>query len=312
MQSKYPKLYGALCLLICAMLWGSTFVAQIFGASYIGPHSYNGLRFLIGACALVPLILRRKKTGGLNMRSVKHTLLGALVCGCALFAGSYFQQRGMADTTAGKAGFISALYIVLVPFLRILRGGKVKLPAWVSVVIALAGMYLLCIKPGRDLSLGTGDLMVLISACFYSLHILSIDHFVSDTDPVLLSCLQFLVTGLISCVCALGFEQTTPADIWACKWAILYAGVFSCGVAYTLQAVGQRTADPLQATLLMSTESVFSALSGALVLGERFTGRESGGCVLILAAVLYGQCADQIGPAVEKFKKGRKTRKEVA
>lgn len=301
MQSRYPKLYGALCLLICAMLWGSTFVAQIFGASYIGPHSYNAVRFLIGACALIPLVLHRRKSGSLAIKSVKHTLAGALICGCALFAGSYFQQRGMADTTAGKAGFISALYIVLVPFLGILRGGKVKLPAWVSVAVALVGMYLLCIQPGGDLSLGTGDLMVLISACFYSLHILSIDNFVTDTDPVLLSCLQFFVTGLISAGFAFGFEQTTMADIWACKWAILYAGVLSCGVAYTLQAVGQRYADPLQATLLMSTESVFSGLSGALVLGERFSGRELCGCVLILIAVIYGQCADSIGPALKKL-----------
>lgn len=300
MQSKYPKLYGALCLLLCAMLWGSTFVAQIFGASYIGPNSYNGLRFLIGAAALLPLVLHKKKKGDLAVRSARHTLLGALVCGVALFAGSYFQQRGMADTTAGKAGFISALYIVLVPFLRIMRGRKVGFEAWIGVVIALVGMYLLCIKPGGDLSLGTGDLMVLISACFYSLHITAIDHFVSDTDPVLLSCIQFLVTGLISSALALTIEHTAFADIWACKWAILYAGVLSCGVAYTLQAVGQKTADPLQATLLMSTESVFSAVSGALVLGERFTGREMGGCVLILAAVLFGQCSDALMPALCK------------
>ena len=217
---------------------------------------------------------------------------GPIAMGKTCAYGKFFQ---------GKAGFISALYIVLVPFLRILRGGKVKLPAWVSVAVALVGMYLLCIQPGGDLSLGTGDLMVLISACFYSLHILSIDNFVTDTDPVLLSCLQFFVTGLISAGFAFGFEQTTMADIWACKWAILYAGVLSCGVAYTLQAVGQRYADPLQATLLMSTESVFSGLSGALVLGERFSGRELGGCVLILIAVIYGQCADSIGPALKKL-----------
>ena len=162
------------------------------------------------------------------------------------------------------------------------------------------GMYLLCIKPGGSLALGTGDLMVLISAMFYSLHIISIDHFVEDTDPVLLSCIQFFVTGLIASGFALVTETTTVADIMACKWAILYAGVLSCGVAYTLQAVGQRTADPLQATLLMSMESVFSALSGALVLGERFIGREMIGCVLIMAAVLMGQCEDAVRGFIQK------------
>lgn len=294
MQSRYPKLYGALCLLICAMLWGSTFVAQIFGASHIGPNSYNGLRFLIGACALIPLLLSKRKKGKIQQKSIKHTLIGALICGAVLCAGSYFQQRGMADTTAGKAGFISALYIILVPFIRILWGKRVRIIAWIGVAIALIGMYLLCIKPGGSLALGTGDLMVLISAMFYSLHIISIDHFVEETDPVLLSCLQFFVTGLIASGLALATETTTVADIMACKWAILYAGVLSCGVAYTLQAVGQRTADPLQATLLMSMESVFSAVSGALVLGERFTGREMIGCVLIMAAVLMGQCEDAV------------------
>lgn len=300
MQSRYPKLYGALCLLICAMLWGSTFVAQVFGASYIGPNSYNGVRFIIGAFALIPLLLSKKKKGAIQQKSIKHTIIGALVCGTVLFVGSYFQQRGMADTTAGKAGFISALYIILVPFIRILWGKRVRVFAWISVAVALGGMYFLCIEPSGNLALGTGDLMVLISACFYSLHIISIDHFVEDTDPVLLSCIQFFVTGLIASGFAFATENTTFADIMACKWAILYAGILSCGVAYTLQAVGQRTADPLQATLLMSMESVFSAISGALVLGESFIARELGGCVLIMAAVLLGQFEDAIGPMLKK------------
>ncbi len=304
MPKQQSKLFGAMCLFLCALLWGSTFVAQVFGASYLGPNSYNALRFLIGACALVPLIVYKKKKRQLAMKSVGHTLLGALACGVVLFFGSYFQQRGMSDTSAGKAGFISALYIVLVPVLRIFRGKKVKLAAWLSVAVALAGMFLLCIKPGGDMALGTGDLMVLISALFFSLHIVFIDHFVADIDPVLLSCLQFFVTGLIAAGMAFALETTTMADILAGKWAILYAGLLSCGVAYTLQAVGQKSADPLQATLLLSLESVFSAISGALVLGERFTGREMIGCALIFAAVLYGECGNFIREKLMKKREG--------
>lgn len=294
MNPKHPKLFGGICLLICAMLWGSTFVAQIFGASYIGPNSYNGARFLIGGLALLPLLFKMRKDGQLQHNSPKHALVGALVCGTALFAGSYFQQRGMSDTTAGKAGFISALYIVLVPFLRMLKGRKIRLFAWGSVIVALVGMYLLCIEPSGTLRLGTGDLMVLISALFFTLHIIFIDYFVADTNPVLLSCLQFFVTGGLSLLCALATEHTSMADVWACKWAILYAGILSCGAAYTLQAVGQKWTDPLQASLLMSMESVFSAISGALVLGERFTAREFFGCALILLAVLCVQSEDAV------------------
>lgn len=304
MQSKYPKLFGALCLLICAMIWGSSFVAQIFGASHLGPLSYNSIRFLVGSAALLPFVLWRKKRGMSENRLLGGTVRAAAICGVVLFLGSYFQQRGMSDTTAGKAGFISALYIVLVPIVRMFRGKKVSAAAWMSVAIALVGMYRLCIQAGGDISLGYGDLMVLISAVFYSLHIIAIDHFVATEDPIDLSCIQFFVTGLISAACAALFEDTAFADILACKWAVLYAGVLSCGVAYTLQAVGQKTAEPLQATLLLSMESVFSAVSGALVLGERFTGRELSGCVLIFAAVLLGQCSDAIYSSIQKFRKG--------
>ena len=297
---KHPKFFGGICLLICAMLWGSTFVAQIFGASYIGPSSFNGARFLIGGLALIPLLFKMRKDGQLLDNSPKRTLLGAMVCGAVLFAGSYFQQRGMSDTTAGKAGFISALYIVLVPFLRMLRGRKIRLLAWGSVAVALIGMYLLCIEPGGDLQLGTGDQMVLISALFFTLHIIAIDHFVADTNPVLLSCLQFFITGGLSLTCALATEHIAMTDVWACKWAILYAGILSCGVAYTLQSVGQKWTDPLQASLLMSMESVFSAISGALVLGERFTAREFSGCTLILFAVLCVQSEDAVRNLLRK------------
>lgn len=305
MQKKYPKLFGALCLLVCAMIWGSAFVAQIFGASHLGPMSYNALRFLMGSAVLAPFVYRKRKKSAPQAKESGRKLRAALLCGTALFLGSYFQQRGMADTTAGKAGFISALYIVLVPVVRMFGGKKAALSAWLGVLIALIGMYLLCIPAGGDLALGQGDAMVLVSAFFFSLHIIAIDRFVADTDPVELSCMQFLCTGLLSLAGALLFEETHLSDMLACKWAILYAGLMSCGVAYTLQTVGQKTAQPLQATLILSLEGVFSAISGALVLGESFSGREFAGCALIFAAVLWGQCSDMVVSMMKRKNEGR-------
>lgn len=293
MPDRKKTILGVLSLLLCSILWGSTFVAQVFGANTLSPLSYNAARFLIGGFALIPLVYYRARRGTLKRSSVRKTLWGAFLCGTVLFAGSYFQQRGMSATGAGKAGFISALYIVLVPLLRSFSGERPRFSAWMSVFVALIGMYFLCIPVGGATALSYSDFLILISALFFSLHILFVDRFVGDLDPILLSSLQFLITAFLSAIFSVG-EHTSLADLYACRWPILYAGILSCGIAYTLQVVGQRVVEPLQASLLLSLESVFSAVSGALVLSERFTSREGIGCILIFAAVVYGQCGDAI------------------
>ena len=287
------KARGNLCLLLCAMFWGSTFVAQILGADLVGPLNYNFTRFLIGGCSLIPLVLYRHKKGIAPIPKGFGWLRSGIICGLALATASAVQQAGMSDVSgAGKAGFIGALYILLVPVFRRILGKKIPKTAWPCVGIALVGMYLLCISGPTDLRMSRGDLLELISAVFYTCHILTIDHFAPDGDAVQLSCVQFLTTGLVSLLVCAVFEGVSPQGIRAAGLSILYAGIFSCGVAYTLQVIGQKDADPAQASLILGMESVFSAVFGFLILGERFTLREGIGCLLILFAVVVGQCGD--------------------
>ena len=290
------KLRGNLLLLLTALIWGSAFVAQSAGMDYVQPFTYNGIRTVLGGLVLLPVVLLSRRLRPAAQRPDaaaqkaidRASVRAGLICGVFLCIASSFQQYGVSMTTAGKAGFITALYIVIVPLLGIFIKKKIPSVIWGCVAIAVAGFYLLCVKDGFSVS--TGDLLVLCCAFFFSLHIMAIDRFtVGPIDGVLMSCVQFRTAGGITRVLMLVCDTPVWANIWAARWTILYAGVLSCGVGYTLQILGQKDTDPTVATLIMSLESVFAALSGWLLLQEKLSVRELIGCALVFAAVILAQ-----------------------
>ena len=287
MKQHFNQLRGSMLLLLTSMIWGAAFVAQSAGMDYIGPFTFNGLRMLMGAAVLLPFLLKRR-TGTPAAASERKTLLtGGILCGIALFLGSTLQQIGIVDTTAGKAGFITAMYVVLVPVMGVFVGHKQPWLVWLGVALSAVGMYFLCVH--ESLSLNQGDLMVLAGAVGFSFHILLIDRYSAHVDGVKLSCLQFFVAGVLGLVCMFLFETPQISQIFAAWLPLLYAGVFSCGVAYTLQILGQRDTDPTIASMILCLEAVFSVIFSWFLLGERLSAREIFGCVLIFAAILLAQ-----------------------
>lgn len=283
---------GSIMLLITSLIWGTAFVAQSEGMNYVEPFTYNALRTLLGGAILIPVILLVRfldRRGGREIKySLKNTIIGGICCGVVLFAASSFQQFGIAHTTAGKAGFVTALYIVIVPIIGIFLHKKMPLRMWAFIAIALVGFWLLCIS--ENFSVSMGDMLVFVGAVFFAIHITVIDYFNKrGTDGVLMSCIQFFTAGLIMLICMFIFEKPVIADIAEARITILYAGIMSCGVAYTLQILGQKHTNPTLATLLMSLESVFAALSGWLLLNEKLSIKELFGCVLIFTAVILAQ-----------------------
>ena len=268
-------------LALTAFIWGSAFVAQSVGMDYLGPFTFNSIRCLMGGIGLIPELLLFKRNGrkksqeqvaevaGAGIGSRKDLIVGGICCGLALAAGSSLQQIGLVYTTAGKAGFITALYIVIVPVMGILLGKRVGLKVWIGVVLAATGMYFLCITEG--FSIAKGDFFVFLCAAAFSVHILVIDSFAPKVDGVALSCIQFFVCGILCAVPMLVSEQPQISQIMEAWVPLAYAGVLSCGVAYTLQVVAQKNTDPAVASLILSLESVFSVLAGWVILGERLS-----------------------------------------
>lgn len=290
------KFEGSIMLLIAALLWGTTFVAQSEGMNYVEPFTYNAARMFIGGIVLIPVVLLFGKFGKARELSsaekkerLRNTVIGGICCGFVLFTASSLQQLGIQTTTAGKSGFITALYIVIVPLYElIIFRRKTSKSIWLFVLIAIIGFYLLCITDG--FTIAVGDLLTLFCAFFFAGHIIVIDYFMEkNTDGVLMSCIQFFVSGILASVVMLFTEHPSLGSIMDAKYTILYAGILSSGVAYTLQILGQSRTDPTIATLLMSLESVFAVVSGALILGERLTLREGIGCALVFAAVILAQ-----------------------
>ena len=282
--------------LLAALIWGTAFVAQDVCADVVEPMTFNAARSFIAVIVLLVIIwlfglFRKDKpsfTAAEKKASRKTLVIGGLCCGVALAVASNFQQAGIgAGTDAGKAGFITALYIVLVPLLGLFLRKKVSLPVWIAVIIAVAALYLLCIK--GEFALQTGDLLILLCAFFFAVHILIIDHFTQTVDGMKLSCAQFLVAGILSAIGALIFEHPDWSAIFSVALPILYVGVFSSGVAYTLQILAQKGSNPTVVTILLSMESVFAVISGAIILQQRMTTREYVGCVLMLIAVILAQ-----------------------
>ena len=290
MKAKEWK--SSLMLLLTAAIWGVAFVAQSVGMDYIGPFTFNAIRSLVGGLVLIPCIwlLNRKKPAAQEdtpAQSGRTLFIGGICCGVALAVASSLQQMGIQYTSVRKAGFITALYIVIVPLLGLLFKRRVSGLIWVAVVIAVGGMYLLCITEG--FSVGKGDLLIMASAFCFSAHILIIDYFSPKADGVKMSCIQFLVCGLLCAVPMLIMERPSLPQILAAWMPLIYAGVFSCGVGYTLQIVGQRHIDPTIASLILSLESVISVLAGWVILGQKLTVRELIGCVLVFCAIILAQ-----------------------
>ena len=284
-------------LLLAAFIWGSAFVAQSVGMDYVEPFTFNCVRSIVGGLVLIPCIylLGKLKSPEERTRAAqmdrKTLLAGGVSCGVILCLASNAQQIGIQYTSVGKAGFITALYIVIVPILGIFLKRRCGWKVWVSVLIALIGFYLLCMVGG--FSLERGDVWLLMCAVLFSFHILIIDHFSPMVDGVKMSCIQFFTSGLLSGIAMLVTENPDIANILAAWVPILYAGVLSSGVAYTLQIVGQKNYNPTVATLLLSLESVFSVLTGWVVLHQKLSVRELCGCVLIFIAVILAQLPER-------------------
>jgi len=281
---------GSLMLVLTALIWGLAFTAQSVGVETIGVFTFTFARNALAVVVLSPLLLRGRRAPAGAARPVggwKQLLIGGLCCGAVMFAGSVLQLFGIAQTSVGKAGFITTLYILIVPVFGLLLGRKPKPAFWLSVVIALAGMYLLCVRQG--FSMGRGDLLVLLCAVAFAGHILVVDHFSARLDGVQLSILQFLVSALLSLLPMLVIERPALESLRAAWAPILYTGALSSGVGFTLQVLAQKDVNPVVASLLMSLESVFAALGGWIILGQALSGREILGCALVFAAVLLVQ-----------------------
>ncbi len=288
------QLKANILLLLTAAIWGLAFVAQKVGAEHVGAFTYNGIRFALGSISLIPLILflNRKKgeneeTKNNDRDSLKLTIKAGIIAGCALFIATSLQQMGVMGTTAGKAGFITGLYMVIVPILGLFLKQKVNKSTWIGIVIAIIGLYLLSIN--EDFSISNGDLLVLIGSVGWAVHILLIDNFTKKIDPLKLSSVQFATCSILSLVMAIIFEDINMVGISGAMVSILYGGLLSVGVAYTLQVVAQKNAKPSHAAILLSMESVFGALGGAMFLGERIGTRGLVGCILIFIAIIISQ-----------------------
>jgi drug/metabolite transporter (DMT)-like permease len=275
-------------LLITAAIWGFAFVAQRLGNAQMGPFTFNAIRFTLGAAALFPLLLwQRRHEITRPELPFRKAILPAVLIGLALFAGATLQQVGLLGTTAGKAGFITGLYVILVPLVALTWGRKTHWGHWVGAILAVVGLYLLSV--GKGFSISPYDLIVLAGAFVWAGHVHLIDRYAGRIGPIRVSIMQFAVCGVLSALVAVFTEEINLAGISGGIWPILYGGLLSVGLAYTLQVVAQRTADPSHAAIILSLEGAFAALGGWLVLQEQLPFRGLVGCVLMLAGTLVSQ-----------------------
>ncbi len=287
------QIKSSLILLLTATIWGVAFVAQSVGMEYIGPFTFNAIRCVLGGLVLIPVILvlkKKKETGAENQeKEDKKTLwAGGIACGVILCIASNLQQFGIMEASVGKSGFFTALYIVMIPVIGIFIGKRQGIKLWFCVALAVVGMYLLCMKDG-SFTIERADIMLLLCALAFSFHILVVDYFSPKVDGVKMSCIQFFVCGVLSAVGMLFTETPDISNIQAAWLPLLYAGLLSCGVGYTLQIVGQKGINPVIASLIMSLESVISALAGWVILGQVLSPKEILGCVLMFVAIIITQ-----------------------
>ena len=305
-EERKRSIVCAFLLLITAIVWGFAFVSQSVGAQYIGALTFLSARCWIAVAVLLPvtvILLRsdRKKAAkgapsgdttdranGEKKTDLKLLLAGGIICGTALFSASFAQQAGIAYTTTAKSGFITTLYVILVPVLSVFLGKRPDLKVWCCVILGVIGLYFLCMN-GSEGGVNKGDLITMLCALLFSIQILAVNHFVKSINGIVLSFLQTLTEAILATVLMLIFEQPAATQLRAAAPAILYAGVMSSGVGYTLQAVAQEGLDPTVAALIMCLESVFGAVGGWLILGQKLTGRELFGCALMFLAVVLAQ-----------------------
>lgn len=311
------KLKGDLMLVLTAMVWGGSFVAQKSGMELIGPFAFNGIRTIIGGIVLIPLIMvldRMKSKKQASAPAVKADaadsalseadkkndqkllITGSICCGLALLVAGMLQQIGMMYTTAGKAGFITALYVVLVPIFGRILGKKIRPLIWLCVLASAFGLYLLCMPASGGFGhINKGDLIVLACALCFAVHILLIDYFSPKVDGVRLSCLQFFIAGILCVILmfpldpVLGYDIPSLSQLLDAWIPIVYAGALSCGAGYTMQIVAQADTDPAVASMILCLESVFAVIAGMLILGESLSLREAAGCIIMFAAILAAQ-----------------------
>lgn len=294
------KLKSTILLFLTAIIWGFAFVAQRVGAEFVGAFTFNGVRFMLGACSLVPVILlfEREK---IDLKVLKNNVLPGIIAGVVLFIASTLQQYGVEITqSAGKAGFLTGLYTVLVPLIRFVMGKKTSVLTFIGAIFAVTGLFFLCMT-GDEISFGIGDIVLIIGAFFWAGHILVVDKYVNTTSPLKFSLVQFLICGFLSLVFAFILEDIECSAIKSAGIPILYGGIMSVGVAYTCQILGQKQSDPTFASIVFSTESVFSAIGGALLLNEIMSGRGYFGCVLIFIGIVLSQL--NLDSIVKIFKK---------
>ncbi len=292
------RLFGNAALLVAALLWGSTFVAQSVASQSVQPFTFLASRSLLGFLFLIPVSMIKdfaaKKAGKLqkpHKKSVKFLVFGGVLCGAALTVAAGLQQFGMTGDNSGKAGFITAMYILLVPILGLFARKKVRPIIWVCVGLGVVGLYLLCMTDG--MSLATSDIFLIICAVAFSVHILIVDYFSPKVDGVKLSCIQFFTVFVLATVLALLFESTSLETILNAWFSIAYAGIMSSGIAYTLQIVGQKHTEPTVASLLMSLESTFAVLTSVVILGQFPSGRELAGSAIMLIAIVISQLPER-------------------
>lgn len=287
----------SLLLLLASAIWGAAFVSQSVGMDYVEPYTFNAVRCFIGVGVLVPYIVLfdkfQKKDGAqeVHKKEKKTVLMGGICCGIILAAAVSFQQFGLLYTTAGKAGFVTALYIIIVPILGIFLKRKVGIRLWLGVAVAVVGLYFLCVT--ESLRLEKGDVLVLACAVIFSFHIILVSHLSPLVDGVKMSCIQFVTCGTVCGIAMFLFEDPKLPMIFAAWKPLLYTGVMSSGVAYTLQIVGQRGMNPTVASLIMSLESVFSVLAGFFFLNEVLSRKELLGCVLMFVAIILAQIPEK-------------------
>lgn len=290
-MEKHNPYKSNLLLLLAAIIWGFAFVAQKAGMEHIGPFTFNGIRFLLGGLSLLPLLFLPSNRASITEKGKpswnRNLLIAGLTAGLVLFVAATLQQVGMVYTTAGKAGFITGLYVIFVPILAMFSRQKTNINIWIGAMIAVVGLYLLSVT--ENFTIQTGDILVLACALFFALHILVIGHYSKTVSIIRLSVLQFFTCSVLSLGAAFATEEIELSRIMSASVPILYGGIFSVGIAYTLQVAGQKNAHPASASIILSLESLFAVIGGWLILNEQMSGRSLAGCVLMLLGMIAAQ-----------------------
>ena len=300
-KKKKTQFLGVLLLLLTAFIWGVAFVAQSVGMDSVEGFTFSGIRTLLGAFVLLPIVLFRnnkakKPLDELQLKAhksvTKKTIISGMILGVVFCVAGNFQQFAFNHSTSGKIAFITALYMFFVPLFGLFLKKKVPALTWICVLLGFVGLFFLCINPNDMTGLNRGDLLAIICSIFFAVHILMIEKFAPHVDGVMLSCVQFFTSGIISCVLMFIFENPQISAIKTAIVPILYAGVLSCGIAYTFQIIGQKYTEATVASIILSMESVFGVLAGAIILHEILTGREILGCVIMFIAIILSQLSE--------------------